>query len=47
MIKLQIKYKTEAEKKKMINLLSNGAMLRKISEPYKTGMYYRVYIDIE
>jgi len=47
MIKLQIRYSTEEEKARMINILSAGAIVKKVSDPYKKGKYYRVYIDIE
>lgn len=47
MIKLQIRYQTEEEKQKMIDVLNAGSIISKISKPYKQGKYYRVYIDIE
>lgn len=47
MIKLQISYKTDDEKSKMINILSAGAIIKKISKPLKTGEYYRVYLEIK
>lgn len=47
MIKLQISYKTEAEKTKMIEILSVGAVIKHISKVHKTGQYYRIYVNIE
>lgn len=47
MIRLQISYKTEAEKTKMIKILSAGVTVKKISKPAKSGQYYRVYLDVE
>lgn len=47
MSKIMIKYENESEKAKMIEILSTGATVKKISEPYKSGKYYRVYVDIE
>lgn len=47
MIKLQISYKTEAEKTKMIKILSSGATVKKISKPAKSGQYYRIYLVVE
>lgn len=46
MIKIQIKYQNEEEKIKMLRIISAGTNIKKISEPYKKGQYYRVYIDI-
>lgn len=46
MIKIQIKYKSEEEKIKILKIISEGTNIKKISEPYKKGQYYRVYIDI-
>lgn len=47
MVKVQISYQKEDEKIKMIKLLSAGANVKKISDPYKSGKFYRVYIYIE
>jgi hypothetical protein len=46
MIKIQIKYQNEEEKIKMLKIISTGTSIKKISEPYKKGKYYRVYVDI-
>ena len=46
-IRLQISYKSESEKTKIIKILSAGATVKKISKPCKSGQYYRVYLDIE
>ncbi len=47
MAKVIIKYIDEAEKIKVLNILSEGARISKISKPYKQGKYYRVYIDVK
>lgn len=47
MIKVQIKYITETEKQRIIDIISTRATIKKISEPYKTGKHYRIYLDIE
>lgn len=47
MIKLQISYKTEEEKTKMIKILSAATTVKKISKPAKSGQYYRVYLNVE
>lgn len=47
MIKLQIKYQSQEEKQKMIGILSAAASIKSISKPYKSGQYYRIYLDIE
>jgi len=46
-MKLQLRYKTDDEKNKMIGILSAAANVKKISGPYKSGKFFRVYIDIE
>lgn len=47
MVKIVIKYIDEEEKIKLINILSAGTKISKISNSYKQGKYYRVYVDIE
>ena len=47
MAKIQIKYENEIEKIKILEVLSKGININKISKPSKTGRYYRVYIDVE
>ncbi|MFR7994359.1 MAG: hypothetical protein ACLU6S_06140 [Clostridium sp.] len=47
MVKVQIKYENEIEKIKILEVLSKGIKINKISKPNKTGRYYRVYVDIE
>jgi hypothetical protein len=47
MVKLQIKYQTEEEKQRMVNIISTGAIIKKISDPYKSGKYYRICLDVE
>lgn len=47
MVKLQIKYENEIEKLRILEVLSKGIKVNRISKPCKTGKYYRVYVDIE
>ena len=47
MTKIMIKYKDESEMMRLVNILSTGAKVKNISEPYKSGKYYRVYVDVE
>jgi putative lipoic acid-binding regulatory protein len=47
MVKMQIRYENEIEKLKILEALSKGVKINKISKPSKTGRYYRVYVDIE
>lgn len=47
MVKIQINYQTEEEKLKLIRILSAAAIIKKISKPYKSGQFYRVYLDVE
>lgn len=46
-MQLQLRYKTDIEKDKMIEILSNAATVKKISKPYKSGNFYRIYLDVE
>lgn len=46
-MQLQLRYQTDAEKDKMIGILSAAATVKKVSKPYKTGKYYRIYLDVE
>ena len=45
--KIQSKYENEIEKIKILEVVSKGIKINKISKPSKTGRYYRVYVDIE
>ena len=47
MTKIMIKYKDQSEMIRLIDVLSAGAEVKKVSKPYKQGKYYRVYVDIE
>jgi len=47
MIKIQISYEKEEEKLKMIDIISVGATIKHISKPYKSGQYYRIYVNVE
>jgi len=46
-MKLQLKYKTDYEKNKIIEILSAKVTITKISKPYKSGKYYRIYLAVE
>lgn len=46
MVKIQISYENEIERIKVIEVLSKGIKINKVSKPCKTGRYYRVYVDI-
>ncbi|WP_182629464.1 hypothetical protein [Clostridium chromiireducens] len=46
-MQLQLKYKTDAEKDKMIKILLASATVKKISNPYRSGKFYRIYLDVE
>lgn len=47
MVKIQIRYENEIEKLRILEVLSKGIKIKKISKPCKKGKYYRIYIDIE
>ena len=47
MVKIQIKYENEIEKINILEALSKGIKIKRISKPSKSGKYYRVYVDIE
>ena len=47
MAKIQIKYENEIEKIKILEVLSKGIKINKISKPSKTGRYYRVMSENE
>lgn len=46
-MQLQLRYKTDTEKNEMIEKLSNTITVKKVSKPYRTGRYYRIYLDVE
>ncbi len=46
MVKIQIRYENESDKKKLIDGLSKEFKIVKISKPYRNGRYYRAYIEI-
>ncbi|OOM75461.1 hypothetical protein CLPUN_32720 [Clostridium puniceum] len=46
-MQLQLRYKTDAEKNKIIEILSTKATIAKISKPYRSGKFYRIYLDVE
>lgn len=47
MIKVEIKYSTQEEKQRMIDIISVGATIKHISKPHKSGQYYRIYVNVE
>ena len=47
MAKIQVKYENDIEKINIIQALSKELVIKNISKAYKSGKYYRVYIDIE
>lgn len=47
MVRLQVRYETEEERQRIINTLSSGSIISKISKTYKQGKYYRIYIDVK
>ena len=47
MSKIIISYQTVEEREQIIKDLSTVVNIKKISKPYKTGLYKRIYIDIE
>lgn len=47
MSKIIISYQTVEEREKIIKALSTGTRIKKISKPYRKGVYKRIYIDIE
>lgn len=46
-MQLQLRYTTDTEKNEMIEKLSNTITVKKVSKPYRTGKYYRIYLDVE
>ncbi|MCX0355263.1 hypothetical protein LI064_12120 [Clostridium perfringens] len=47
MDKVMIKYKSVEKREQIIKALSTVVNIKKISKPYKTGLYKRIYIDID
>lgn len=47
MSKIIISYQTVEEREQIIKALSTVVNIKKISKPYKTGLYKRIYIDID
>lgn len=47
MDKVIIKYKTVEKREQIIKALSTVVNIKKISKPYKIGLYKRIYIDID
>ncbi len=46
MIKIQIKYQSEEERRRVLKIISAGTEIKRISEPHKSGEFYRVYVEI-
>lgn len=46
MSNIVIKYETIEEKEKIIRVLEKEFKIKKISKPYKTGRYNRIYVNI-
>lgn len=47
MIKIKLSYKKEEDKLRILKQLSSGSKIKKVSNPHKTGEFYRVYIEVE
>ena len=47
MSKIIISYQTVEERDRIIDILSNGTKIKKVSKPYERGKYKRIYIYIE
>lgn len=47
MVRIIIKYEHEAEKQKFLEFLATGNKIKDISNPHRSGRFYRVYVDIE
>lgn len=47
MSKIMISYQTIQERDKIINIISAGTKIKKVSKPYEKGKYKRIYIDID
>lgn len=47
MVKVQIKYSDDSDKKRVLDSLSNSLNILKISKPYESGGYSRVYVDVQ
>lgn len=47
MIKIKLSYKKEEDKLRIVKQLSDGNSIKSVSKPYKSGEFYRVYIEVE
>lgn len=47
MVKIKLSYKDDKDRLRILNQLSNGNRIKNISKPYKTGEFYRIYVEIE
>ncbi|WP_346920634.1 hypothetical protein [Clostridium sp. UBA7339] len=47
MVKIKLSYEKQEDMLKILKQLSKDNNIRKISEPNKTGGFYRVYIELE
>lgn len=46
-MKLQLTFKTEEEKEKMLEILSEVATIIEVSYSYTKGQYFVAFVDIE
>ncbi|BDU86952.1 hypothetical protein SNUCP2_00350 [Clostridium perfringens A] len=47
MTKIIISYQTIEKREQILKALSTGVKIKKISKPYRKGLYKRIYIDID
>lgn len=47
MSKIIISYQKVEEREQIIKALSTCVKIKKISKPYKKGLYKRIYIDLD
>ncbi len=47
MVKIKLSYKKEEDKLRILKQLSSGSKIKKVSNPHKTGEFYRIYVEIE
>ena len=47
MVKIKLSYKDEKDKLRILKQLSNGSNIKMVSKSYKTGDFYRVYVELD
>lgn len=47
MVKIKLSYEKQEDMLKILKQLSKDNNIRKISKPYKSGEFYRVYIEVK